>query len=431
MTNAVFGMGIALINHWAVIKKNWSPQLIIDNNKKKWGTVDSLTGLKCISLEEALTYKDLHVLITVGDPYAIRSISSQLTQVHVSFSTLVDHLDEWCRDLPMPPHLSKLRRNEKKILLFNTPEHDNIGDHLIGLAQKAFLKAHFSDYALYEVTDIEYLWHHAKIKPLVNNSDILLISGGGFLGSLWLYNGEENVRSIIREYPDNHIVILPQTMFFEDNDRGHAEFEKTTCLYRQHPNLTLCARDWPTYQLFKKIRAEEYVHYLPDMALLCRPEYTPTKTEKKEVLLCLRHDKESILSPEIHESIKQFLTEQNYRYREISMHSGICCGIDDRASQVFDKFQELSSAEFIITDTLHCMISAALMGTETYVLDNLSGKVRHVYQWIDALPYIRFNQDVNECFDQILHRKENTSCTEFSLDFHDYENALVKYILEK
>ena len=51
-------------------------------------------------------------------------------------------------------------------------------------------------------------------------NDIILITGGGFLGSLWLYNGEENVRNILKEYPDNKVIILPQTIYFEKNKRG-------------------------------------------------------------------------------------------------------------------------------------------------------------------------------------------------------------------
>ena len=169
MTKFVFGMGIALINHWRYIKKYFAPEYVLDNDRNKWGTVE--------------------------------------------------------------PPMSRL---QKKILLFNTPEHDNVGDHLITLSEMDFLKTHFNDYEIYEITDIEYTWYHSAIKSRVGVDDIILITGGGFLGSLWLYNGENNVRRILQEYPCNRIIILPQTIYFEENARGKMELKKTIDIYSQH-----------------------------------------------------------------------------------------------------------------------------------------------------------------------------------------------------
>ena len=52
MARFVFGMGIALINHWKIIKKNFNPDYGIDNDKSKWGKSDTYTNLTCIAPEK-------------------------------------------------------------------------------------------------------------------------------------------------------------------------------------------------------------------------------------------------------------------------------------------------------------------------------------------------------------------------------------------
>ena len=219
MARFVFGMGIALINHWKIIKKNFNPDYGIDNDKSKWGKSDTYTNLTCIAPEKLYGQKDAEALITVGDPYIIEKIKKQLEDMHIPYKVLVQEIDKWTSGEKLPEHLRSMSDNEKKILLFNTPEHDNIGDYLITLAELDFLKKYFKDYKIYEITDIEYSWYHLKIKKNVTINDIILITGGGFLGSLWLYNGEKNVRNILKEYHHNKIVILPQTIYFEENDK--------------------------------------------------------------------------------------------------------------------------------------------------------------------------------------------------------------------
>lgn len=397
MNRAVFGMGIALINHWSVIKDNFKPQVGIDNDSSKWGTVEQHTGLKCISLEQAKNIENLEVLITVGDPYVIEALSAQLKDSGISFVILTDVLDEWCRDLPLPEHLKILNINEKKIILFNTPEHDNVGDHLITLSELAFLEKYFSEYKIYEVTDIEYLWYHNKIKNILNPSDIILITGGGFLGSLWLYNGENNVRNIIKEYPNNRIIILPQTVYFENNDRGNKELEETLKIFKNHRELILCAREENSYNRFiSMIGTDENVYLLPDMALLYRGIDTHSKHDSKEVIICLREDKERIIDESCKKKIIEYYTDNGFEVRSISMHSGRFDGIEGRKKQVYDKLQEISNAKLIITDTLHCMISAALVGTECIAFNNLSGKVGNVYKWIRELEYIHFYNYIDD-----------------------------------
>lgn len=422
MKRAVFGMGIALINHWPIIEEKFGPQFAIDNNPEKWGKRDAYTGLKCLSLNEIEYDEEIEALITVGDPYAIQAISKQLEALHIKHQILIELIDEWYASLSLPRHLDTMQINEKKIILFNTPEHDNIGDHLITLAEMQLLERYFKDYSIYEVTDIEFLKHHLKIRERVGKEDIILITGGGYAGSLWLYNGENNIRKIVSEYPDNRIVVLPQTVYFEENERGNIEYINTQNAYRTHRNLVLCAREKASYDLFVSLKgSDDRVYLMPDMALF----YNNTcKTEKNNqlALICLRKDKESILDSGACNKIIKVVKEKGYEIKTISMHSGVFDGIKGRKNQVAMKLKELAGAQIIVTDTLHCMISSALVGTNCFAFDNLSGKVKNVYHWIENLDYINFCKDS-------IDITEVHGVNKYSIkDLDKYERALVSII---
>ena len=105
MRHAVFGMGITLINNWEIIRSKFCPDFAIDNNPQKRGTKDGYTGLKCYSLEDIAGLNEIEVLITAGDPYAVRAIADQLKELSIPFVVLLDKIDEWCKDIPLPAEL--------------------------------------------------------------------------------------------------------------------------------------------------------------------------------------------------------------------------------------------------------------------------------------------------------------------------------------
>lgn len=417
MTKFVFGAGIALVNHWELIKKYENPIGCIDNDSSKWGQRLRI-GLPCLSIEEAMKYECPEVLITVGDPYVIEVIKKQLEEKRVPYTVLIDKLKEWGREEEFPKHLEMIKKDEKrKLLLMNTPEHDNVGDHLIALSEMEFLQSRFPKYSIYEITDIEFLWHRSKLKQYIHEEDIIFITGGGFLGSLWLYNGETNVREILQEYRDNRIIILPQTIYFENNERGKKEYHNSLEAYNQAKKLTLLLRDRKSYELVEHIEDTSFrFEIMPDMAFFYQKNMKIELQNKKEkiVLFCIRKDKESVLPAKLVEQIKEVFREKGYRIAYTSMHSGKFEGLDGREEQVRCKLQEIANVKVVVTDTLHCMVSSALMGTPCFAFDNVSGKVRNVYHWIENLPYIYMQQSISD-IEKIVAR-DNFQKGEFYLD---------------
>lgn len=402
-TNIAFGTGICMQNNWDWILKYFRPDYLADNNQDKWFTFPMGGEIECIPPEKISTLPNPRVMITIGDPYVVEKIREQLECMNLSGEAVTDFIGGWGEREELSGHLNRIRETvgNERILLLNSPEHDNIGDHLISVAELAFIRKYLPGYECIEITDMDYLRFHSKVKEYITQKDIILITGGGFLGSLWLYNGELNVRHMIQSFPENQIMIMPQTIFFEDNLRGIKEREKTAEIYKRHKNLTVCLREQASYRLAKEMLGENgRCLLLPDMALFLN--YSHNQTERNGVLLCLRKDKEGILNEKAAEEMITALEKRGKEYAYTLMHTGKCFDIKEREAQLAEKAAQMKAAELVVTDTLHGMLLCAITGTPCMAFDNLSHKVSGVYEWIRHLPYIHLykegeNVDINIC----------------------------------
>lgn len=134
------------------------------------------------------------------------------------------------------------------------PYHNNIGDTLIWKGTESFLKT-IPYNCLYRASFETY------IKPKINKDIVILLHGGGNLGDL--YEAHNKFRlDIIKAFPDNPIIILPQTAYYSKEEplKLHAQ------AFAKHQNLTLCARDYVTQDLFKNNFSKNNILLVPDMA---------------------------------------------------------------------------------------------------------------------------------------------------------------------
>lgn len=164
----------------------------------------------------------------------------------------------------------------------DVPLYHNIGDWLIAMGAwellkeipyKCLAKLRWDDYYSYIITP----------------NTIIVLQGGGNFGDL--YRGATTARNeVIRQYPNNKIVILSQTITYLNNDL----LDQDAALYSQHRNLHICARDNESYQLAKMHFHANNVHLLPDTAIglyTSLPKYNGKKIGK--TLIINRLDKES------------------------------------------------------------------------------------------------------------------------------------------
>ncbi|MEL6158433.1 MAG: polysaccharide pyruvyl transferase family protein [Cyanobacteria bacterium J06623_5] len=176
-------------------------------------------------------------------------------------------------------------------ILLDYPNYYNIGDRLIWLGTLFYLASIDAriSYAA-SITDCsdEAIARHPHYP--------ILLQGGGNLGDLWPQFQSFRER-IISQYPHQPIVILPQSIHFEDSHN----LRRAARVFNSHPNLTLFVRDTKSDQIARHHFHQCRVFKAPDMALqmalLPGLEHRPIGSS---ILFLGRQDKENnaAFSPE-------------------------------------------------------------------------------------------------------------------------------------
>ena len=284
----------------------------------------------------------------------------------------------------------RIKSRKNLIVLFGTSAQNNLGDHAISIAEIIFIKNRFPNHKLMEI-DKGFFYHERnKLKKYVKTNDMVLITGGGFLGDLWM-SEEQLVRDVIADYPENHIVILPQTIYFKPDS---SEKSTTYGFYQSHTNLTVCFRDHLSTNIIQKdLPGFTRFRYYPDMVLSLS---VPINGPRSGALLCIRTDVEGILAASDISNIRKELERCNLKMTETSTVLDFPVPIFARNYYFKKKLREFSSAQLVVTDRLHGMIFAAITGTPCIAFDNLTGKVAGVYEWICSMSYVKCIDSIDE-----------------------------------
>ncbi len=284
-------------------------------------------------------------------------------------------------------YLSLRSKNRKTVFLLMTPQHENLGDHAIALSETEFLRKHRIDYVEITGRELEDLQKYDLLGIL--NGCPILMQGGGYLGTLW-FQSEEILREIIAKNPKSPIVLLPNTLFYEPNEWGQEEKQKSVELYAKHENLHIYAREKTSLEAMKGMYRN--VKLIPDMVFSLN--LSNHDAQRKGCLLSLRRDCEKTRTEEQEAAVRsqvQALFGENVK--DSDMVADVCIPVEQRKQALAEKFAEFASAQLVVTDRLHGMVFCAITGTPCIVLNSKSPKVRGCYEWIAHLPYIRFAED--------------------------------------
>lgn len=299
--------------------------------------------------------------------------------------------------------INKLKLNKnKKIFLFGTPMHGNLGDHAIAIQEQYFFEDFFPDYEYYEILMPMYHTQKEIIKNIVTPEDLVVISGGGWMGNLWMHN-EYVIREIVQNYPNNKIIILPQTVYYTSDELGEKEYRITDEILKKHSNLHIFVREKKSYNFIKQkfeFTGNSNVYLVPDMVLYGKNIITKEKCTgyEKVINVCIRADCESEQENigEFYEKIKQ-----NYNIRKVSTVIKSPVVLKKRISELQRSWTSFENAEITITDRLHAMLFSVLNGTPCIVLNNKTGKVFGVADWLDDTNMIVRANSLSEVLEKL------------------------------
>lgn len=289
----------------------------------------------------------------------------------------------------------------KRLIIMGIPHHGNIGDNAIAVAEEQLLDTYFSEYEKYYMQEDFLDICCQRAKEFINDEDIILLHGGGNIGDTYEIP-EKGRRKVIETFPNNKIIIFPQTAYFSNTERGLKELEISKQIYNSHKNLVILAREKKSYDFMKENFSNVKVYLTPDIVMTLNKA---VNKPRKGALLLFRQDIEKTLNEQKFEQIKEIVSKKysSYNISDMNVGDAILNNVAGsyRTSLLDGKFNELQTSEVVITDRLHGMIFAAITQTPCIVFGSLTHKIIESYAWFKNLEYIQFCQDIEDLEAQI------------------------------
>lgn len=314
--------------------------------------------------------------------------------------------------------------------VLGSPVYSNLGDSAILLAQLEFLRSVGWDRKqIKELTFNEYYQDREVVRKAIRNNQPIFGLGGGNMGNQW--PKEERFRyDMLEDFPENPMVIFPQTIFFLPNSK-EAELSSVS-YYNGRDNLIMVAREKKSLYIMQSMYPDTNIQFTPDIVLSTSMEYFGVvEQERKGVLMCVRSDEEKIVDDNIWVELEGKLDSIAICHRRIDMYSDCSVTKENRAECVRKKMQEFCKAELVITDRLHGMIFAAITGTPCVTFSNYNYKVKGTYDWISYLPYIRYAETAEEAMQVIPELLQMKDCKFDNGPLMPYFDKLAEIIKEK
>lgn len=275
-------------------------------------------------------------------------------------------------------------QDKDDVVFVDYPIYHNVGDLLIMLGTLEFFKKNNINVRLHLSAS------NLHLNKVVSNKTTIICQGGGNFGDL--YHTHQNVREfLVNSYPNNRIIILPQTAFF--NSIENQELSKK--LFNKHDNVVMFARDQKTHEIFKQFSDKAYL--MPDMAHELYGTLPKSKASKGTLYFLRKDIEKTPLPTELQQEMQNqdrfdwsdLLTKTDSRtayavMKTIRVNSKLKSNTLDKVifkvweaharvltSRMAKKF---SSYESIITSRLHGHILSCLVDVPSVVIDNSYGK---------------------------------------------------------
>lgn len=294
-----------------------------------------------------------------------------------------------------------------RVFFCDAATYNNLGDQAIAYAMKCYLTDLVGEQSYIEIPQSKIVNSWKSLLKNVKPYDIICLSGGGNMGDLYP-RFEAIRRKIIRAFPDNKIIIFPQTIDYSKTRYGMKELKRSSDIYNRHNHLLICAREQQSY--FKMRELYNNVILVPDIVMYIKDRLQLSERKSiRDFGICLRNDSESCLSPVEKEEIQEILNNKGKSFKLLST----MCNSNDyflnneqRLKVIIDKINEFRNCNCVITDRLHGMIFSYLANVPCIVFDNSNHKVFGVLDVIGVenkgIIKANFPSDISKIIEEVV-----------------------------
>lgn len=280
--------------------------------------------------------------------------------------------------------------NKKHIFFCGVPVHNNMGDQAQRYCIRLWCEQNYPDYEILELSTWPFYEKDFcnSIKSTIQKDDIIVIQSGYCTTDR--HFDHKMHRFLVRFFPNNKILIMPQTVNFIDEREGY----KTGKIYSSHEHLVFLARDKVSYKSAKKYFSGTKVYLYPDIVttLIGSKDCTSDRTG---LLFCIRNDSEKKYTDIEIESLKSKLQD-----------AGVICELSDTNSdlpldELIENFETelektiafFSKHEVVITDRYHGTIFSMISNTPVIVISTNDHKVKTGTEWFRGVYDSQYNAE--------------------------------------
>ena len=283
------------------------------------------------------------------------------------------------------------RLGNKNIFIFLGADYGNLGDVAITYAQIKYLRERYSDYNVIELPISQTAIGIKAVKSVINKDDVVALIGGGNTSDL--YDDIEWLRQlVILNFRNHRIVAFPQTFDFSNTRRGKICKWIARSIYRKAKYFTLLAREQNTMNVLKEDFKGIDAQIAPDIVMTLDER---KQSVRKGVLICMRSDKEKVVSNQTQKQLVERLHEKygDVTYQDTQVDD---VNMDNRYERLQDIMNKFRTHQMVVTDRLHGMILCFITGTPALVFDNSNHKISACYRWIKDCGYIKLFQSLDD-----------------------------------
>jgi pyruvyl transferase EpsO len=270
---------------------------------------------------------------------------------------------------------------ESELAIVDIPVHRNVGDMFIlaagarlfdGLGCRVIYRAGLRDYRT------------AAARKAIGRNTIVVGLGGGNFGDLYP-RYQAHREQVVRDFPRNRLVILPQTIHFADQDGR----ERTRQLLSTHPDIRIAARDPASLEIARSMATEAAL--LPDLVETYGPRLSasPAHAASDGRLVMMRRDREQgpagdggLDWPDVFPEYRARLALTGTLMMAAggtfsgALHARWLRYAEGLLARAVDR---MATAAHVETDRLHAAIVARLAGRPVTLVDNTYGKLSAYY----------------------------------------------------
>lgn len=335
------------------------------------------------------------------------------------------------RDYRVINKIKQKNKSKYHIYYFGVPEHSNLGDLAQYYCIKRYFEKYFSDYEVIEIFSRNYLDNsfglRDYLKAAIKPDDLIFFQSGYCTQDL---GGREDImhQTVMQDFPHNKLVLLPQTVFFQDSKRK----EQASRVYDAHEKLLFLARDQVSYEYAKEMFPHIHIEAYPDIVttLIGQYEYS---FDRDGILFCIRNDSEKYYSDEeINRLIGHFSNTLKCDKLDTTIRVEPEVIRADLKNYIEGYFEKFAHYKVIITDRYHGTIFALVSNTPVIVIKTKDHKVKTGVDWFkgryDAQVFFAENLEEAETIAEKILAGHVYACNSpiFEKEFYEKLRGLVE-----